>query len=165
MQGASTKIASAPTTAITIVKMISLRPSSSSSSPDFSADHERAWKPRFIASISTNMPLRKGTFARGFLAESAGSSFRFASMMPSGRRAATAQASGARIMTPSMTAWPPTDAPGDLLNYDSVSASGSGAASTSASAAGAAFFVEVWPYRLRNRSTRPVVSTRICLPV
>ena len=48
-------------------------------------------------------------------AERRGNSWPAASMTPSGRRTATAQRLGARIMTPSMTAWPPTVAPGDLL--------------------------------------------------
>jgi hypothetical protein len=40
-------------------------------------------------------------------------------MIPSGLRTATAQADGARIMTPSMTAWPPTLALGARLTDSS----------------------------------------------
>ena len=49
-----------------------------------------------------------GTLAQREREESRGRGCRAASMTPSGRRTATAQAWGPRIMTPSRTAWPPT---------------------------------------------------------
>ena len=47
-----------------------------------------------------------------------GNSLRWTMMLPSGRRQATAHDDGARIITPSMTAWPPTVAPGERLTKD-----------------------------------------------
>ena len=108
---------------------------SSSSSPAFCADQESALNPSVNASASTKKPRRNGIDAKRFRLVAAGSSLRLASMTPSGRRTATAHEAGARIMTPSMTAWPPTVAPGERLNQTSASgevSSASGEVSLSA---------------------------------
>ena len=73
-----------------------------------SADQASERNPRLRDSTSTRMPRRKGTLAAAVRVESRGSDLRSATTTPSIRRAATAQASGARTITPSMRACPPT---------------------------------------------------------
>ena len=102
--GAPMKRTSASATATTIVVTTWARVSSSSSSPDFCADHDNARKPSWSDSSSTITPRRNGTRAAHEREASRGSSWRIASMIPSGRRTATAHRLGARIMTPSRTA-------------------------------------------------------------
>ena len=71
-------------------------------------------------------------------------------MSPSGVRTATAHVVAPRIITPSMTAWPPM--------YFGCSEM---VRLLDAGSAGYFFFA----YRLLKRSTRPPVSTSFCLPV
>ena len=117
-----TKRPIAKTTATTIVQMTCLRLIESVSSPAFSADHDSARNPSVSDSRRTKTPRMNGDLrslgTAGHAREARGVC---ASMTPSGRRTATAQASGARIITPSMTACPPTLAPGGRLNQDSSS--------------------------------------------
>ena len=69
-------------------------------------------------------------------------------MRPSGRRTATAQTRGVRIMTPSRTAWPPM-----------------GGLSLRAARHAGGYPLEARASRRWKRSTRPPVSTSFCLPV
>ena len=69
-------------------------------------------------------------------------------MRPSGRRTATAQTRGVRIMTPSRTAWPPI-----------------GGLPSAPPATRASYPLEARASRRWKRSTRPPVSTSFCLPV
>ncbi len=81
--------------------------SCSSSSEDSRAPTWSAFMPIAIDCPSTMMPRRNGFPRIGtrFTTESISCDSRWIS--PDGRRTATAQWSAPRIMTPSMTAWPP----------------------------------------------------------
>ena len=75
---------------------------------------------------------------------------------PSGRRQTTVKDAGERIITPSMTAWPPTSG---------RFASPTAAAASRPTAAYPWPWPLVRPYFLLKRSTRPALSSSFCLPV
>ena len=91
-----------------IVMAISLFVTSSSSSPEACAEKDKAFIPITKDSNKATTPRRNGNFNTGYLSwiDFVGSSFTV--MVPSGLRQAVAIIFGPRIITPSMTACPPT---------------------------------------------------------
>jgi len=70
------------------------------------ADHDSARMPSCMDSTRVATPRARGTLAHFF--DQAGASFTSVRISPSGVRTATAQVVAPRIITPSITAWPPT---------------------------------------------------------
>ena len=82
--------------------------SPSSSSPDTWAEKDRAFMPYPRDSTRETTPRRKGFFRMGYRSLMLPAGFRSTVISPLGLRTATAIFPGPRIITPSMTAWPPT---------------------------------------------------------
>ena len=106
--GNAMKSTAASTKAMAIVPASSLSESCSSSSPAIFADHESERMPMTRDSTSATVPRRKGFLKTGKRSEKDRTSFDSTEILPSGVRTAVAERPGPRIITPSMTACPPT---------------------------------------------------------
>ena len=95
-------------TEVAMVIAISLLESCSSSSPDICAEYASAFIPSLNDSNNAITPRSSGFFKIGYLSRILLTSFTSTIISPSGWRTATATLSLPRIITPSMTACPPT---------------------------------------------------------
>ena len=135
------------------------------------AEKDSAEKPFIIDSSSTTPPRRNGQRRKRCRSESERQRSSRTTSSPPGRRQATANERGERIITPSMTAWPPT-----LQGFGSGLIRSAGARRRrrfAPSGANAHFAVSSAPvpraasrpYLRLKRSMRPAESTSFCLPV
>jgi hypothetical protein len=72
------------------------------------AEKLRAFIPKIKAESKFIIPLIKGSFEKNFFSEKKSNLSRFTTILPFGFRTAMAIELGDLIITPSITAWPPT---------------------------------------------------------
>ena len=106
--GIAMKRIAASTNANAIVPAISLSVSCSSSSPAIFAEYDSERMPSTSDSTSDTVPRKNGFLRIVYLSAMECTGPQSTSMRPSGLRTAVATFPGPRIMTPSMTACPPT---------------------------------------------------------